>query len=218
MLDIPSNKTMRVTMVSIAILVWFALVLQLFLMGSHASADGRPLFGAVVNYFSFFTILTNLLVAVVLSSPFVLSGTTAGRFFARPTVLAGTAVYIAIVGATYFLLLRHLWNPQGLDHLADVLLHDVVPVTYVLYWLIFVPKAALRWKHALLWLVYPAVYMVYTVAHGAITGWYPYPFIDVAVLGYSHALNNAAGMLLAFLGAGLLVVVIGKFAGRKSAR
>ena len=36
--------------------------------------------------------------------------------------------YIAIVGITYSLLLRHMWNPQGTQKIADVLLHDVVPV------------------------------------------------------------------------------------------
>ena len=57
-----------------------------------------------------------------------------------PPVGAGRrAAYIAIVGIIYRLLLRQLWNPQGMQWVADVILHDVIPVGYVLYWLLFAP-------------------------------------------------------------------------------
>ena len=54
-----------------------------------------------------------------------------GQWFRRPSVQAGTAVYIAIVGIVYQLLLRQLWNPQGAQWVADVLLHSIIPVGYV---------------------------------------------------------------------------------------
>jgi len=50
------------------------------------------------------------------------------------------------VGVSYSLLLRHLRNPQGAQKIADILLHDVVPVMYLGYWLIFIPNGSLRWK------------------------------------------------------------------------
>jgi hypothetical protein len=65
-------------------------------------------------------------------------------------------VYIAIVGIVYSLLLRHIWNPQGWQIVADVLLHDLIPLLYVAYWVIFVRKSSLLWKHAVWWLAYPA--------------------------------------------------------------
>jgi hypothetical protein len=118
-----------------------------------------------------------------------------GKWLCRPSVQAATAVYIAIVGMVYQLLLRQLWNPQGAQWVADVLLHSIVPVGYVVYWLLFAPRAGLSWKDSVTWLVYPGVYLVYTLARGAVSGLY-------------------GGFLLVFLGMGLLVVAVGRWRGR----
>jgi hypothetical protein len=133
-----------------------------------------------------------------------------GAVFRNPSMQAGPAVYIAIVGMVYRLLLRQLWNPQGAQWVADVLLHDVIPVGYVLYWLLFAPRAGLRWRDALDWLLYPAVYLVYILARGAVSRVYPYPVVDVNVLGYGGVLVRAAMFLLVFLGMGLIVVTVGR--------
>jgi hypothetical protein len=202
----------------IAALAWFALALQLYLTIAVPIVPGLTVLERVANYFSFFTILTNLIVAIALTSFVTLPKFPLGQFFSRPAVQSAIAVYIAVVGAIYSLLLRHQWSPQGMGKLADGLLHDAVPVLYGIYWLVFVPKAQLRWKHALLWLIYPVAYMFYTVARGAAIGWYPYPFIDVGVLGYAVALRNAAGMLVVFIMAGLIVVAIGRGMTRRSVR
>ena len=132
-MEIRANAAERVTAAVIACIAWFALGLQLYLMIATAPAGGPTALVRVVNYFSFFTILTNLLVAVVLTISLVTAETAWGRFFASAAARAGTAVYIGIVGATYSLLLRQLWNPQGAGKLADVLLHDAVPLFYVVY-------------------------------------------------------------------------------------
>ncbi len=205
-------------MAAIAVIAWFALVLQLYLMIANSSASGWATVGVVVNYFSFFTILTNLLVAVVLTFSVGMPESSWGRFFFSATVQAGTGVYIAVVGLTYSLLLRHLWSPVGAQKVADVLLHDVIPIAYVIYWLIFAPKATLRWSDALRWLVYPVVYMIYTLAHGVASGWWPYPFIDVNMLGFPRALGNGALVLLGFFGMGLVAVAIGRWLSRTSTR
>ncbi len=208
--------TKRVAMAAIAAIGWFALGLQLYLEILRSLAEAAPMATIILRYFSFFTILTNLLVAVTLTFSAAVPRSSWGRFFSRATVQAGVAVYIAMVGIIYSLLLRHIWNPVGALKLADTLLHDVVPVAYVLYWLILVPKASLRWKHALLWLVYPIAYMVYTLVHGAIAAWYPYPFVDAAVLGFPRALGNGGLVLLAFFVLGLVVVAIGRLLARRA--
>ena len=130
--------------------------------------------------------------------------------------MSGTAIYIGIVGIAYSFLLRHLWNPQGLQKLCDILLHDLVPVLYVAYWLLFVPKEALRWKDILYWLPYRLIYFCYSLIRGAAVGWYPYPFIDPSKLGYAHVLVNVAALVCVFLALSLLVVAIGRWRGRKA--
>ena len=56
------------------------------------------------------------------------------------------------------------------------------------------------------WLIYPAVYLVYILARGAISAVYPYPFVDVSLLGYRGVLVNTVVFTLIFVGLGLLAV------------
>jgi hypothetical protein len=212
---------MRIAAAVGALLGWFALVLQLYLMLAQSPARAAAMAGTVITYFSFFTILTNILVALVFTATVLSSGTGGppagwGQFFCRPSVQAAIAGYIAIVGIVYRLLLRQLWNPQGAQWVADVILHDVIPVGYVLYWLLFAPKIGLRWKDAVAGLIYPGVYLLYVLARGAVSGLYPYPFVDVNVLGYAGVLARAAVLLLVFLGMGLLVVAVGRWTRGRS--
>jgi hypothetical protein len=203
-------------MAAIAVVTWFALALQFYLMIIQAQVQSAERVRLTVNYFSFFTILTNLLVALGLTLSLTTPQSRLGSFFSRPVAASATVVYIAIVGITYSLVLRSLWSPQGAQKIADILLHDLVPVMYVAYWLIFVPKNSLRWKDTLFWLPYPLVYFGYSLIRGAAIGWYPYPFIDASKLGYSRVLANAAMLVCAFLAVALLVVAIGRWMGRNS--
>jgi hypothetical protein len=165
----------------------------------------------VITYFSFFTILTNILTASVFTAVAFQPKGGWGNWLCRPSVQAATAVYIAIVGMVYQLLLRQLWNPQGAQWIADVLLHGIVPVGYVVYWLLFAPRVELSWKDSVTWLIYPGAYLVYILGRGAVSGLYPYPFVDVKVLGYGGVFARVGLLLLVFLGLGLLVVAVGRW-------
>lgn len=206
---------MRLYATVTAALGWFALALQCYLTITLSIANGKTLVAGIIIFISYFTILTNLLVAVVLSLSVGASGSRWGAFLSRATVQSGAAVSIAIVGIVYSLLLRQIWDPQGWQKLADMLLHDLIPLLYVGYWAIFVRKSSLRWKDAFWWLTYPAAYFAYTLLRGAVSGWYPYPFLDPSGLGYSRVSVNAVGLLAAFLLTGLLLVAIGRWMGRK---
>ncbi len=197
-----------------AILGWFALALQGYLTVTLSISNGKTLIAGLITFFSYFTILTNLLVAVVLSFSVWASHTRWGTFASRASVQSGTAVCIAIVGIVYSLLLRQIWNPQGWQKIADVLLHDLIPLLYVGYWVMFVRKGSLLWKDAFWWLTYPAAYFAYTVLRGAASGWYPYPFLDANALGYARVSANAVMLLGAFLVTGLVLVAIGRWLER----
>jgi len=199
---------MRVYAAVGALLGWFALALQLYLMLVQSLVPER--LGTMITFFSFFTILTNILTASVFTAVAFQPKHGWGKWLCRPSVQAATAVYIAIVGMVYQLLLRQLWNPQGAQWVADVLLHSMVPVGYVVYWLLFAPRAELSWKDSVTWLIYPGVYLVYVLARGAVSGLYPYPFVDVNVLGYGGVLARSGLLVLVFLGMGLLVVAVGR--------
>ncbi len=131
---------MRIFAVAGALVGWFALVLQLYLVLVQ-SPPGPGHAGSGDHLLQLFHHPDQS----AGSAGFYCHGLSpAGRMGAilpSPSVQAGTAVYIAIVGIIYQLLLRQLWNPQGAQWVADVLLHAVIPAGYVLYWLIFAPRA-----------------------------------------------------------------------------
>jgi hypothetical protein len=166
---------------------------------------------AVVRFFSYFTILTNLLVLCGYIFPVLVPASRPGRFFSRAPVRGATLLYIVIVGIVYAVLLRNLYHPAGWAKVADALVHDIAPVYYAVFWLAFAGKTDLRPRHAAQWLFYPLVYLAYTLLRGVFVGWYPYPFIDINVLGYGRALVNAAALTLVFLLAGLIVVALGRW-------
>jgi hypothetical protein len=192
-----------------AIIVWFGLGLQFGLMlSNHPNTSTGE---AIVRFFSFFTILTNIIVALGFTFPLLIPRSAMGTFFAGAAARGATAVYIVTVGVTYSILLRHLYHLQGWAKLADMIVHDVVPLFYFGYWLLFALKYGLRWKDAAIWLIYPLAYLVYTLVRGAFYGWYPYPFIDVTTLGYKQVLINAAALTVAAFTLGLLVVAIARW-------
>jgi hypothetical protein len=75
-------------------------------------------------------------------------------------------------------------------------------------------RSSLRWKDAFWWLAYPAAYCTYTLLRGAVSGWYPYPFLDANTLGYARVSVNAVMLLAAFLVTGLVFVAMGRWMGR----
>jgi len=176
---------------------------------------GADLVTSTIKFFSFFTILSNVLAALALLLPVAMPNTSLGRFFDRYSVRTALTGYIIIVGVVYFLLLRDLSHRQGWGLFFEHVLHYVTPPLFVLDWLLFVPKVEVDWRVGFTSLGFPALYLAWTFVHGDSTGWYPYPFIDVPELGYTRALVNVGGLIIAFLGLELALVGIGRLLGHK---
>ena len=194
-----------------AILGWGALAIQLELVLFARWESGASLVGGLMSYFSYFTIITNTLAAIVLTYAADTRPSRCRAFFLQPWVASGIAVSIIVVGAAYSLLLRQLWQPEGLQWLANEVLHDVMPVLYALYWWFYVPKGVLRWSHVGLWILYPLVYFAYILLRGHLLGVYPYPFVDVEKLGYAQTFINASGILAGFVAVALRVVAVDRW-------
>ena len=198
----------------IAVVGCGALGLQYVLSMGTALANGRTWVSGAVTYFSFFTILTNTLVALVLTVPLVAPRSRPGRWLSSPGPRSATATHVAVVGLVYSLALRQLWDPQGAQLVADRLLHYVVPILYLLFWVLLVEKGRLRWQDVPAWLSYPLAYVVYTVARGAVIDRYPYPFLDVTQLGYLEVFWHIVVLTGGFFGIGLLIVGIDRVMAR----
>jgi hypothetical protein len=197
-------------------IAWFALILQLYLTINLSLDRGLTLWVGIARYFGYFTILTNIVVALAYTLPLVASRSIWGRFLVQSGVRTAIALYITVVGIAYSLLLRHIWNPEGWQLVADRLLHDLNPILYVLFWLLFVPKATLKWSNLPPWLIYPLVYVTVALIRGAIFKWYPYPFLAVDKLGYPQVLLNVGMLFVGFCVIGVIFIGIARLTQGKS--
>jgi hypothetical protein len=180
--------------------------------GYFTSAAGR-----MFNLLFYFTIESNIIIAVttLLLAIRVRRWSATFRFF----WLAGV-VGILITGIVYHAVLAQNAHFVGLWAVATQLLHTAVPVLALAGWLVFGPRGRFTWPLVWLALVHPAVWLAVTLVRGALVGWYPYPFIDVAQIGYARmAVNSAvlAVLFLAFAAAATLTDrVVLRRAGRRS--
>jgi len=154
---------------------------------------------SLVNFFSYFTNLSNIFAAVVL-----LFGALSLITQREPTVSAdiirGTAVVcMALVGLVFSVLLRD----EDLGHLSpwvNIVLHYIMPVVVVVDWLYQPPQTRLAFTQVWLWLIVPALYLAYSLIRGAIVGFYAYPFFNPAKSGgYGGVALYCIAILLAFL-------------------
>ncbi|MGQ2991589.1 MAG: Pr6Pr family membrane protein [Brevundimonas sp.] len=203
--------TARLWHLVFAVVGLFALGLQYGLI--LQTPDRTPL-ELTLNFFSYFTILTNVLIALAMLAPAIAPDSAPGRFARSPMIRSGATLYAVVVGLVYHFLLHATWNPQGWSFLVNVLLHYVMPTAMLLDWLIFTPKGSLRWPSAARWLAFPLAYGLWTLIHGYAADWWPYWFINAEMLGLSRALINFGGLLTLFFGLGLLVVLIDGLFGR----
>lgn len=191
----------------ISVLGWFAVFLQLFLIIQNRIASIPE---TIVRFFSFFTIETNILVAICFTYLWLNQKSKLGIFFSNPKNITAITLYILIVGIVYNLILRFSWSPTGFQKLDDELLHSLIPILVLVYWIVFVDKKQLKFKDVFSWLIFPFVFLVYTLIRGYFFNFYPYPFIDIIQLGYSKVIINSFFMVLAFLIVGFLLIGIAK--------
>lgn len=202
----------RLWRATFAVVGWTALALQYLLM--VAPVQGWSVLERTINYFSFFTILTNILVALAFTGPLLGEGSRLGRWSASEGVRAAVAMYIVVVGVVYHFLLHPYWNPTGWSLLVNVVLHYVMPVAFVLDWLWFTPKGRLRWIDPAKWLAFPLIYGGWTLIHGLATHWWPYGFVNVDQLGLGRVVMIFGALLVFFLLVGLALVGLDRVFGR----
>lgn len=186
----------RVWFGTIAVLAVAALVTQVVLV---VMGDDGGLAARLVRLFSYFTVLSNVLVAVV-------AGLLARARPVPPAAHLASVLSIAVTGVIHYVVLRPITDPQGIDLVVDSVFHVVVPVLHVAGWAVLGPHGRWSVRALLVALLYPTVYLAWTVLRGAVVGEYPYPFVDVVALGYAGALRNAVAVTAVFAVLGALLL------------
>jgi hypothetical protein len=177
-----------------------ALVLQLILillgqniLDSSSVTSGLP--EQVRRYFSYFTIQSNLLVAIAMFM--VITGRTGTQLFRalRLTSLIG----ITVTGVVAAVALPPSPNYTTANLICDRLLHIVVPLLTFIGWIAFGPRGFVTRSDLLPSLIWPVAWLVATLGLAPITHWYPYPFLNADAIGWGRVLINCLGIAVLFL-------------------
>jgi hypothetical protein len=181
-----------------------------------------------LSVLSYFTVLSNILCVVYFAADIVYILKT--RRLGKAPVWCPALKGIAMMAITVTLLVAHFilgtrFTMGGSLSLTLLFTHYVVPLMTIADWLLFDPKGLLTWKSPLLWTIGPLVYFVYAMIAARIgdgIGYggsrYPYPFLDVDVLGFGTVLLWVLGLVVFFVALGYLWVLADKGLGRIAAR
>lgn len=209
------TSTAHVLGIALGVLAWSGVVLKLWLTIGDALDHGQSIGHGIVDYLGYFTILTNLFVALVLTLPLLAPLSRLSRFLAGAQARACAVASIVLVSIGYHFLLRDVWVPGTPSWFEAILLHYVIPTLYVLYWLLALPKQRMVWWSPVVWCLYPIAYFVYTLLRGLLINRYPYSFFDVNKLGYGRSLENALGLLLLFIIISAVLVTVSNVLARR---
>ena len=159
-----------------------------------------------VNFFSYFTIQSNLLAVAV----FILGalGATGGNA-RRWDLIRGLAVVMMTVTYVVFALLLSDTDVDVAVSWVNTVVHTIMPLAVIADWLIDPPEDAISPRTAMVWLIFPLLWTAYTLVRGAITGWYPYPFLDPANGGYGTVALYVVGILVFGIVVSVAVAAVG---------
>ena len=195
----------KIFALAMAIIGWITLYLKLEL---RIETEDVSIFESVLRFFSYFTILTNLLITIYFSALVIFRKRQ--TFFNKPGTLSALAAFMIFVGLAYHILLRSLWNPSGLTMVLDETHHTIIPLATIIFWYLYENKSMISYKKSSVWVLYPVLYLTWVLIRGHFASFYPYYFLDVNTLGLQQVLINAFGLLIIIVVLLFICLFIGK--------
>lgn len=179
-----------------ALLAGTGVVMEVVVALLDGPGEAGSMLERLVRLFSYFTILSNVLVCVV-AVLLAVRPDRDGRVFRVARLDA--ILCIAVTGIVYNAVLRGLVELSAAGAVSNLLLHVLSPLAVVVGWVLFGPRPRID-RSTIGWsLVAPLAWIAYTFARGEIVGWYPYPFLDAAENGYASALLSTLVVAVVFL-------------------
>lgn len=186
----------------------FALIAQLVLVIQGASVlitdDPPSLPERLRRFVLYFTIQSNVLAAITAVS-LTVKPDRDGAFWR--VLRLDAVVGMIITGIVHWFLLRPLLDLEGWSYVTDKLLHVAAPILVLACWIAFGPRPRIDLRTGLLALIWPIAWVVLIMVQGAVSGWYPYPFLDVGSQGVGPVVIAVAAVAVGMIITGLLTAV-----------
>jgi hypothetical protein len=160
------------------------------------------------NTFSTFTIQSNLFVALWLFVAIIFYKIKEKPVVLNPVFRGAVTLYVTVTFLIYAIILEPIYSPQGWALVSNIGLHYIVPIAFIVDWLITETSNKYKWKYILLWLIYPIMYLIYTLIRGYFTGFYPYPFLNLNDIDVSTFIFNVLMLTVLFILLGVFYVLV----------
>ena len=213
------SSTRPVPFINVAVLLTVAALILVAISPWSAWDPSRSEYYYGWNLFSYFTVDSNLIAAVVfiLAAIAIVRQKPFGNWF---RYLRGAAVlYMLVTGIVYTLLLQN--NPDANPALGfdwkNFILHQFGPIFIMAWWLLWPSAKGISVREAWWWLVFPIVWIVYTLIRGAALNWYPYPFLNPdKVGGWGGVTLYIIGIAAAFIALSQLLAWVSRERARNT--
>jgi hypothetical protein len=190
------SRIARWVLIAAVVAVVVTIIVQIPLTATNEEHDFNTVFGRVTNLFLYFTIVSNILVAVV-AGLLLKDPDRRSTWFSALSLAA--LVNISITGIIYWAVLAAELENTGAAVFTNWMFHTIVPILGVLVWVLAVPRGLVGMRAVLLSTTIPLAWLAMALIRGAIIDWYPYPFFDVSEVGYAGAFTSAVGVSVFFL-------------------
>ena len=193
-----------------AIFTWTVLVIM-FCRSAISAPNLRIGVVSAFSMYKYYTMQTNLFVAIWL--------TLAAFAFLFPTLqekltgfLRGAiTLYITITFLVFAIMLSSIYHPTGIDAFTNISSHYIVPILFIIDWLLTEKETEYKWLLLAYWIIYPILYLIFAIIHGTIYGNYLYFFLDISELGLGWFFASVGILIVAFLSLASMYIGLNHF-------
>jgi len=182
----------------------------LTLLSSGKTENFCELAAEMLRLLFFFTIDSSIFVLILFGFR-ILSGKYTGIISAHSVISGAVTINILVTGIVFFLLLRSFESQFGpLLYAGNMMLHYILPVLCFYYFMIYAKEEKISFAYIGYWIIFPSLYFLVTLVRGAITGKYPYPFLNANTLGYPKVLVNSLLILIFIIILSIAIILLNR--------
>ena len=184
----------KAILIFLAVIGWVTFIIRLYL---RVNTPDISIGESLVQYFSYFTILTNLIITIYCT--YLIFQNNKKSCYNSIELFNALTAFILFVGVIYAITLRSVWKPEGFTMIQSEIHHTVVPLGFLILWFITKQKTKANILRTLMWMAYPFLYIIFVLIRGSVSNFYPYYFLDIDSLGLQKVVLNSALLLVVLI-------------------
>jgi hypothetical protein len=154
--------------------------------------------------FKYYTMQTNLMVTIWFTLAIIWHNKPESLKKISGPIKGAFTLYITTTFVFFAILLQIFYRPTGWAAFSNLILHYIIPIAFIVDWILTETKIQYKWTYLPYWIIYPICYLVFSFIHGTFTIDYLYPFLDISIRGPTRYL-----IIICFLiGVGIVIACL----------